>query len=92
MSCKTPTALLLTPDRKLDKFGYEREDKYLDLAAEDKHKDWYFFSRFKMLLHNKTDLNRDTSIEDETGKSMPAKTVVRSRHFLLERPCHGLDE
>lgn len=53
MSHKTPTSLLLKPDRTLDKFGYEAEDKYFDLASEDQHREWYFFSRFKMLLYNK---------------------------------------
>lgn len=51
MSLKTPTILLLDNSKKFVAFGYEAEEKYADLAAENLHKKYYYFRRFKMLLH-----------------------------------------
>ena len=41
------------PGRSLNSFGYTAENRYVHLASEDKHKDYYmyFFVRFKMNLH-----------------------------------------
>jgi len=52
MSQKTATSLLLNPQGEFDKFGYEAETKYAELAAEVKHEGWRLFRQFKMLLHN----------------------------------------
>lgn len=52
ISLKTPTCVLLDPDRKFHSFGFQAENKYADLAENDKHHEWMFFRRFKMLLHN----------------------------------------
>ena len=43
--------MLFTPQKDFHSFGYDAEDKYMELAEEDEHKEWYFFRRFKMLLH-----------------------------------------
>ena len=51
ISLKTPTCVLFSPDKKFDSFGYEAEDKYTTLALDNKHHDWYYFRRFKMLLY-----------------------------------------
>lgn len=53
ISLKTPTVLLLTPDKKLEAFGYDAEDKYGQLAADGEHKDYYYFRRFKMKLYQR---------------------------------------
>ena len=54
ISTKTPTTVLIEPDGKtFAAFGYEAEDKYAALCAEQNHRDNYYFSKFKMLLHNK---------------------------------------
>ena len=54
ISSKTPTTVLIEPDGKtFVAFGYEAEDKYASLCTEGKQKDFYYFSRFKMMLHNK---------------------------------------
>ena len=54
MTEKTPTCALIKPDGKtLEAFGYEAEDKYSELVEKDEHKQYYFFKRFKMALHNK---------------------------------------
>lgn len=52
VSMKTPTCVLLGPDKQFEAFGYEAENKYNRLAAENKHHGWLLFRRFKMLLHN----------------------------------------
>ena len=54
LSLKTPTCVLFTPDRTFDSFGFEAEDKYMDLSMDKENCEWYFFRRFKMqLYHNK---------------------------------------
>ncbi|KAL3879862.1 hypothetical protein ACJMK2_032141 [Sinanodonta woodiana] len=78
LSMKAPTTVLIKPDAKtFDSFGYEAETKYSELASvgNNEHKCWYYFSRFKMMLHEKMVLDRNIYIEDETQKSVSAKTV-----------------
>jgi hypothetical protein len=51
---KTATCVLVNPDGKtVDAFGFEAEDRYIDLVAEGEHEDYYFFKRFKMALNKK---------------------------------------
>ncbi|XP_062570231.1 heat shock 70 kDa protein 12A-like [Saccostrea cucullata] len=76
-SLKTPTCLLLNPDQSFNSFGYAAENKYVHLASEGKHLDYYFFMRFKMDLHWK-DMTHDTEINDVTGKGLPAILVFSS--------------
>lgn len=52
MSLKTPTVILLNPDRSFNSFGYEAENEYIRLAEEEEHKKYYYFRRFKMMLYN----------------------------------------
>lgn len=47
---KTPTCILLSPQKKFIKFGFEAAEKYAELE-EAKDKTFYFFDRFKMMLH-----------------------------------------
>jgi len=51
LSLKTPTSVLLDPNNEFHSFGYEAENTFTDLAEEDNHHHWKFFSQFKMLLH-----------------------------------------
>lgn len=54
VSSKGPTCALIKPDGKtLHSFGYDAETKYAELAEDEKHKDWYYFRRFKMTLFNR---------------------------------------
>lgn len=53
VSLKTPTTVLLDKHEVFHSFGYEAEDFYSQLAEEDKHKDWFYFRRFKMMLYGK---------------------------------------
>ena len=52
ISNKTPTSLLLKKTGTFHSFGYEAERKYFELAERNEHKDWKFFRKFKMMLHN----------------------------------------
>lgn len=53
LSSKTPTCILLNPDKEFHAFGYEAEKKFADLSENDEHQDWILFRRFKMLLHDR---------------------------------------
>ncbi|WAQ95287.1 HS12A-like protein, partial [Mya arenaria] len=79
-----PTCALIRPDgQSLEAFGYDAEDRYTELASEDKHRPWYFFKRFKMMLFDKMELHRGTEIEDVLGKKLTAKTAGILRCGLL---------
>lgn len=85
-SQKTPTCLLLRPDQTFHSFGFEAEEHYSSLVDKDEHHSWYYFRRFKMLLHNNMELTRDTKVRDESrekGKELPALDVfVHSIRYL----------
>ncbi|KAK3594224.1 hypothetical protein CHS0354_016924 [Potamilus streckersoni] len=76
ISHKAPTTALIRSDgMTLEAFGYEAEDKYASLVAEETHKVWYYFQRFKMSLFENKTLNRQTEIEDVNGKKLTALRV-----------------
>lgn len=50
-SFKNPTVLLLDSNREFVAFGYDAEDKYSKLTAKKLHEEYYYFQRFKMILH-----------------------------------------
>ena len=52
LSPKTPTCILLDGRQQFVSFGYDAENAYTDLVMDDKHHDYYFFSRFKMSLYD----------------------------------------
>ncbi|XP_021378302.1 heat shock 70 kDa protein 12B-like isoform X2 [Mizuhopecten yessoensis] len=83
LSSKAPTALLLNPDKTFKSFGYTAENDYSQLADEGEHEEYYYFHRFMMIRHTYPDLRKDTRIQDETGKSLPAIDVFsHSIRFL----------
>ncbi|XP_061178351.1 heat shock 70 kDa protein 12A-like [Saccostrea echinata] len=107
ISCKTPTTVLLRPNKTFHSFGYDAEDKYAELAENDEHEGWYYFSRFKMKLMNAldiskdqtgsdclfTDLKRDMEIEDIDGKKMPFMTIIaHAIRYLKEHLLEQLYE
>jgi len=53
MSFKTPTCVLLNPSKEFDSFGFEAENKFVNLAEDKKNEGWMLFQKFKMILHNK---------------------------------------
>ncbi|XP_052237389.1 heat shock 70 kDa protein 12B-like isoform X2 [Dreissena polymorpha] len=75
ISQKGPTCILIKPDGKtIDTFGFEAEKRYSELIEKGEHTKWFYFHRFKMMLWNKP-INKDTMLDDECGKSLPALTV-----------------
>ncbi len=48
---KTPTCLLLNPDKSFNSFGFEAQDRFAELD-EDQAQEYFYFERFKMILHN----------------------------------------
>jgi len=53
LSLKTPTCVLLNPSKEFDSFGFEAENKFVNLADDNEHGGWMLFQKFKMILHNK---------------------------------------
>ncbi|VDI20358.1 Hypothetical predicted protein, partial [Mytilus galloprovincialis] len=98
LSLKTPTALLLNPDKQFKAFGYEAEREYSKLSIENKRSGHFLFRRFKMNLHNKKKIGNDLIIEDITGKPMEALYVFTlsiealAKHLmaLLEKQGTGI--
>jgi len=53
LSLKAPTAVLMDSNQEFMAFGYEAENKYSELVADGDHEEYYYFHRFKMLLHER---------------------------------------
>ena len=51
VSLKAPTCVLFDEKKNFHSFGYEAENVYSELALDNEHHKWYFFKRFKMILH-----------------------------------------
>ncbi|KAM6956109.1 heat shock 70 kDa protein 12A isoform 2-T2 [Aplochiton taeniatus] len=68
---KTPTTILLTPDRKFHSFGYAARDFYHDLDPTDS-KQWLYLEKFKMKLHTTANLSIDTDLLAANGKRVKA--------------------
>ncbi|XP_062582272.1 heat shock 70 kDa protein 12B-like [Saccostrea cucullata] len=75
VSHKAPTALLLDSSQNFVAFGYDAEDQYSQLTAKKQQDQYYFFLRFKMILHKDPGVNKNILCEDESGKSLPAIKV-----------------
>jgi len=52
LSVKNSTCVLFDHRKNFHSFGYEAEATFMDLVEEKKHKDWYYFRRFKMKLYD----------------------------------------
>ncbi|XP_064788394.1 heat shock 70 kDa protein 12A-like [Oncorhynchus masou masou] len=68
---KTPTTILLTPDRKFHSFGYAARDFYHDLDPTES-KLWLYLEKFKMKLHTTANLSIDTELHAANGKRVKA--------------------
>ncbi|CAC5415252.1 unnamed protein product [Mytilus coruscus] len=76
VSLKTPTSILLNPQEEFDCFGYDAEDRYTALANEDLHKNWFYFRRFKMMLHGSLGIKRDVKVKTfDSQKELPAMKI-----------------
>ncbi|XP_078331448.1 heat shock 70 kDa protein 12A-like [Crassostrea virginica] len=85
-SQKTPTSLLLNPDQTFNSFGFEAEDKFAELVADENHHEFYLFQRFKMELHWKN-IKKDSNIHDVSGKALPAMKVFSLSIKYLKDHC-----
>ncbi|XP_048767270.2 heat shock 70 kDa protein 12A-like [Ostrea edulis] len=74
-STKAPTCLLLKSDESFDSFGYEAEDKFADIVADNLQGDYFYFTRFKMDLYRKKMVTRGMEIQDINDKVLPALRV-----------------
>ncbi|XP_062613904.1 heat shock 70 kDa protein 12A-like [Saccostrea cucullata] len=92
LSHKAPTCLLLKKDQSVSLFGYEAEDRYSELTAEDNkdHENYYFFQRFKMILHEDVSVSRHIICKDIKGKTLEAGTVFM--HCIKYLKNHLFDE
>ncbi|XP_045203378.2 heat shock 70 kDa protein 12A-like [Mercenaria mercenaria] len=76
VSMKTPTCAMIKSDGKtLEAFGYEAENKYEEYALTKSLEEYYYFRRFKMMLHGKNNIKRDVTIKDQNGRPLLAQTV-----------------
>ncbi|XP_055103892.2 heat shock 70 kDa protein 12A isoform X1 [Symphalangus syndactylus] len=73
-SQKTPTTILLTPERKFHSFGYAARDFYHDLDPNEA-KQWLYLEKFKMKLHTTGDLTMDTDLTAANGKKVKALEI-----------------
>nr|XP_035952182.1 heat shock 70 kDa protein 12A isoform X1 [Halichoerus grypus] len=71
---KTPTTILLTPERKFHSFGYAARDFYHDLDPNEA-KQWLYLEKFKMKLHTTGDLTMDTDLTAANGKKIKALEI-----------------
>lgn len=76
VSNKTSTCILFDPKGEFHSFGFEAEEKFYNLAEDNKHADWYYFKSFKMQLYKKNlDDLRELQLTAENGKTMYALNV-----------------
>ncbi|XP_051724544.1 heat shock 70 kDa protein 12A isoform X3 [Ctenopharyngodon idella] len=71
---KTPTTILLTPDKKFHSFGYAARDFYHDLDPAES-KQWLYLEKFKMKLHTTANLSIDTDLHAANGKKVKALDI-----------------
>ncbi|XP_055028218.1 heat shock 70 kDa protein 12A isoform X4 [Misgurnus anguillicaudatus] len=71
---KTPTTILLTPEKKFHSFGYAARDFYHDLDPTES-KQWLYLEKFKMKLHTTANLSIDTDLHAANGKKVKALDI-----------------
>ncbi|XP_074089674.1 heat shock 70 kDa protein 12A isoform X3 [Macrotis lagotis] len=71
---KTPTTILLTPERKFHSFGYAARDFYHDLDPNEA-KQWLYLEKFKMKLHTTGNLTMETDLTAANGKKIKALEI-----------------
>lgn len=86
---KTPTILLLNPNKQFHSFGFSARDFYHDLVP-DEAKKWYFFDKFKMILHHNKKIDRSTKVKAANGAELSALDVFS--HTLKYFKDHALKE
>ncbi|CAG2226945.1 unnamed protein product [Mytilus edulis] len=72
MRYKTPSCVLLDRNKELTTFGYDAESEFAAICLNGYQKDYYFFRGF-----NTKNITVDTTLMDETGKSLFASHVCK---------------
>ncbi|ELU02596.1 hypothetical protein CAPTEDRAFT_92388, partial [Capitella teleta] len=92
---KTPTAVLVNKDGKLEAFGYEAQERYKSLE-EDEIQMYSLYERFKMQLELTEKMNRDSLSMASDQSSLPlmdifTMTIRYLKDHLLEsvNKSHG---
>ncbi|XP_069468020.1 heat shock 70 kDa protein 12A [Ambystoma mexicanum] len=89
---KTPTTILLTPDRKFHSFGFAARDFYHDLDPTE-CKQWLYFEKFKMTLHTSPNLNMETDLTAANGKKVKALEIFAyALQFFKEQAMKELSD
>ncbi|KAF2367815.1 hypothetical protein FHG87_001435 [Trinorchestia longiramus] len=86
---KTPTIVLLDPDKRFHSLGFSARDHYHDLDPKEANK-WLYFDKFKMELHDDRSLSRDTLLAASNGEKVPALEIFS--HALGYFRDHALRE
>lgn len=73
-SKKAPSAVLLDKKKNFVAFGYEAERQYCEHLESNHHRQYYYFTQFKMVLYNQV-VRSNTPIIDFTEKQMEAIEV-----------------
>ncbi|XP_043911898.1 heat shock 70 kDa protein 12A [Protopterus annectens] len=89
---KTPTTILLTPDRKFHNFGFAARDFYHDLDANEA-KQWLYLEKFKMKLHMTSNLTMETDLIAANGKKVKALEIFAyALQFFKEQALKELSD
>ncbi|XP_038613655.1 heat shock 70 kDa protein 12A isoform X2 [Tachyglossus aculeatus] len=89
---KTPTTILLTPERKFHSFGYAARDFYHDLDPNES-KQWLYLEKFKMKLHTTSNLNLETDLTAANGKKIKALEIFSfALQFFKEQALKELSD
>uniref|UniRef100_A0A6I8N1D2 Heat shock 70 kDa protein 12A n=1 Tax=Ornithorhynchus anatinus TaxID=9258 RepID=A0A6I8N1D2_ORNAN len=80
---KTPTTILLTPERKFHSFGYAARDFYHDLDPNES-KQWLYLEKFKMKLHTTSNLNLETDLTAANGQENQSPRNLFLRSAVLQ--------
>ncbi|XP_047736824.1 uncharacterized protein LOC108675898 isoform X2 [Hyalella azteca] len=86
---KTPTIVLLDPERRFHSLGFTARDSYHDLDPKEANK-WFYFDKFKMELHDDRSLSRDSLLSAANGQQVPAMEIFS--HALGYFRDHALRE
>lgn len=98
LTSKIPTCLLLNKKKEFVSFGYDAEKDYGDIMIDNEQANFYFFSRFKMILHEKVSSNfifhfktHDLHIDDYIDKIVKDAIVMMwyADANCLHRPRHA---
>uniref|UniRef100_A0AAR2JBH8 Heat shock protein 12A n=1 Tax=Pygocentrus nattereri TaxID=42514 RepID=A0AAR2JBH8_PYGNA len=85
---KTPTTILLAPEKKFHSFGYAARDFYHDLDPTES-KQWLYLEKFKMKLHTTAELSDQAGAEFDNADvrwviTVPAIWKMPAKQFMRE--------